>query len=101
MANDYDPRTGGFISRNPIGLTGGINTNEYALDSTGWIDPVGLANTTDGTGNSVPLNEFGIPDSLQFQPKQNITTPYQRDSACGLSPHAATAWKRVIRDQEE
>lgn len=40
---DYDPRTGRYVQRDPIGLGGGINTFAYA-DSrpTGAIDPAGL-----------------------------------------------------------
>jgi RHS repeat-associated protein len=39
----YDPHVGRFTSRDPIGLQGGINLHEYAVNSTGWIDPKGLA----------------------------------------------------------
>lgn len=34
-------------------------------------------------GNSVSMNEFGVPDRDQFQSKQNVASPYKRDSACG------------------
>ncbi|AXE31031.1 sugar-binding protein [Chromobacterium phragmitis] len=38
----YDPEIGRFISRDPIGLHGGINTHAYAPNPTLWIDPTGL-----------------------------------------------------------
>ncbi|WP_321959581.1 RHS repeat-associated core domain-containing protein, partial [Burkholderia cenocepacia] len=39
----YDPVLGRFISRDPIGLAGGINVYQYAPNGTEWIDPLGLA----------------------------------------------------------
>lgn len=34
----FDPDLDMFISRDPIGLMGGINTFQYAPNPTGWID---------------------------------------------------------------
>ena len=39
----YDPDTGRFISKDPIGLAGGINVYQYAPNPIRWIDPLGLA----------------------------------------------------------
>ncbi len=39
----YDPHSGRFISKDPIGLVGGINVWQYAPNSILWIDPLGLA----------------------------------------------------------
>nr|WP_244131742.1 RHS repeat-associated core domain-containing protein [Burkholderia multivorans] len=39
----YDPSSGRFVSKDPIGLDGGINVYQYADNPTGWIDPLGLA----------------------------------------------------------
>jgi RHS repeat-associated protein len=38
----YDPQTGRFISKDPIGLQGGLNPHLYAPDPISWIDPLGL-----------------------------------------------------------
>ncbi|QVN23351.1 RHS repeat-associated core domain-containing protein [Burkholderia pyrrocinia] len=38
----YDPATGRFISRDPIGLRGGFNVYQYGPNPIGWIDPLGL-----------------------------------------------------------
>ncbi len=38
----YDPHSGRFISKDPIGLEGGINLQQYAPNPTRWIDPLGL-----------------------------------------------------------
>ncbi|HDR9185778.1 TPA: sugar-binding protein, partial [Burkholderia vietnamiensis] len=39
----YDPASGRFVSKDPIGLSGGVNVYQYADNPTGWIDPLGLA----------------------------------------------------------
>ncbi|MDI1434916.1 RHS repeat-associated core domain-containing protein [Polyangium sorediatum] len=39
----YDPETGRYISKDPIGLAGGIEAYAYVEDPLAWIDPLGLA----------------------------------------------------------
>ncbi len=39
----YDTATGRFISKDPIGLVGGLNSHLYAPNPVGWIDPTGLS----------------------------------------------------------
>ncbi|MEN8513847.1 RHS repeat-associated core domain-containing protein [Burkholderia sp. RS02] len=39
----YDPSSGRFVSKDPIGLAGGINVYQYAPNPVGWIDPLGLS----------------------------------------------------------
>ncbi|WP_232040129.1 RHS repeat-associated core domain-containing protein [Ralstonia wenshanensis] len=39
----YDPASGWFISKDPIGLAGGLNLHAYAPNPVEWIDPLGLA----------------------------------------------------------
>ncbi|BAX59554.1 RHS repeat-associated core domain-containing protein [Burkholderia stabilis] len=39
----YDPQTGRFVSKDPIGMAGGINVFQYAPNPVGWIDPLGLS----------------------------------------------------------
>nr|WP_321788553.1 RHS repeat-associated core domain-containing protein [Paraburkholderia sp. J94] len=38
----YDPASGRFISKDPIGLAGGINAFQYAPNPISWTDPLGL-----------------------------------------------------------
>ncbi len=47
----YDPGTGRFVTRDPIGYEGGINLYGYVGNSpTGWIDPDGLKRKRDFSG---------------------------------------------------
>ncbi|WP_372405172.1 RHS repeat-associated core domain-containing protein [Acinetobacter piscicola] len=39
----YSPYVGRFISKDPIGLLGGLNTFAYAPNPIIWIDPYGLS----------------------------------------------------------
>ncbi|WP_305888020.1 RHS repeat-associated core domain-containing protein, partial [Burkholderia ubonensis] len=39
----YDPASGRFVSKDPIGLDGGINVYQYAPNPVQWVDPLGLS----------------------------------------------------------
>jgi RHS repeat-associated protein len=39
----YDPHSGRFVSKDPIGLKGGWNMHEFAPNPVAWVDPLGLA----------------------------------------------------------
>jgi RHS repeat-associated protein len=41
----YDPETGRFLSKDPIGLAGGLNEYQYVFSPLFWIDPTGLTGT--------------------------------------------------------
>ncbi|WP_371919488.1 RHS repeat-associated core domain-containing protein [Pseudomonas sp. SDI] len=36
----YDPGVGRFTTQDPIGLAGGVSLYRYAVNPTGWVDPV-------------------------------------------------------------
>ncbi|WP_284500788.1 RHS repeat-associated core domain-containing protein, partial [Microbulbifer litoralis] len=38
----YDPGVGEFVAQDPIGLSGGFNSYQYAPNPTEWVDPLGL-----------------------------------------------------------
>ncbi|RQT15728.1 DUF4329 domain-containing protein [Burkholderia contaminans] len=46
----YDPQSGRFVSKDPIGLAGGLNPWQYANNPIHWTDPVGLARTPHSGG---------------------------------------------------
>nr|WP_278644103.1 RHS repeat-associated core domain-containing protein [Burkholderia lata] len=39
----YDPGSWWFVSKDPIGLEGGLNVFQYVPNPIEWIDPLGLA----------------------------------------------------------
>ena len=39
----YDPDSGRFTQHDPIGLMGGLNLYQYAPNTLGWVDPLGLS----------------------------------------------------------
>jgi RHS repeat-associated protein len=63
----YDPQTGRFISRDPIGLQGGINVYQYAPNPTGWTHPLGLkcGSMTSRAARREAMRQAGIPTSQQ------------------------------------
>ncbi|WP_157374734.1 RHS repeat-associated core domain-containing protein, partial [Burkholderia ubonensis] len=62
----YDPDSGRFISKDPIGLQGGINVYQYAPNPVQWIDPLGLTNT-------FPSNPDDMTKVLGVDPKIGTT----------------------------
>ena len=46
----YDPQTGQFIGKDPVGYAGGLNLYRYADNPVGWIDPLGLDKFGSGKG---------------------------------------------------
>ena len=64
----YDPTSGRFISKDPIGLAGGINVYQYAPNPVGWIDPFGLkcqSGLSSRAARREAMRQAGIPTSQQ------------------------------------
>ncbi|WP_435370383.1 RHS repeat-associated core domain-containing protein [Acinetobacter indicus] len=39
----YEPHSARYVSKDPIGLEGGMNSSSYVSDPTQWVDPYGLS----------------------------------------------------------
>jgi RHS repeat-associated protein len=39
----YNPEVGRYLTQDPVKLAGGLNAYRYALNPTGWVDPLGLS----------------------------------------------------------
>ncbi|WP_175900753.1 RHS repeat-associated core domain-containing protein [Burkholderia cepacia] len=70
----YDPEVGWFVSKDPIGLRGGLNNYSLAPNSIHWVDPLGLRckkgrfATSDGAAKAVltRANPKSIRDNLEY-----------------------------------
>lgn len=63
----YEPHSARYMSKDPIGLNGGMNTSAYVSDPTQWVDPLGL---TEWTGSSYQVSVLagtGIKYDLRSQ----------------------------------
>lgn len=57
----YSPEVGAYVSRDPIGLEGGLGVHAYVGDPTVWYDPLGLVRIH--TENGVEVNAYAGPDA--------------------------------------
>ena len=73
----YDPRTGRYITSDPIGLAGGLNTYGYVFNNPlYWSDFYGLA----------PGDLFKSPDDVSKKPKKpGHKKPGQRAIASNIA----------------
>ncbi len=62
----YDPDTGQYVSRDPLGLRAGLRAYAYVDDPTTWSDPLGLAKAAGAGGGCAP----------SAAPEGGIETPY-------------------------
>jgi RHS repeat-associated protein len=104
----YDSDVGMFVSRDPIGLNGGLNTFQYGLNPIGWIDPFGLISIHDIALNKAKQLKIsqGINDATKISVVRDKITgktytgisgnPYQKISK-GLERYlptkSRTDWK--------
>ncbi|RKZ77734.1 MAG: hypothetical protein DRR16_29110, partial [Candidatus Parabeggiatoa sp. nov. 3] len=70
----YDPQTGRFISSDPIGLIGGLNTYWYAKNPVLWVDVKGLCPT------HLTLEEY-----LKWAASNSRLDDLERDYVCGIN----------------
>ncbi|RQU99004.1 RHS repeat-associated core domain-containing protein [Burkholderia cenocepacia] len=91
----YDPSSGRFVSKDPLGLAGGINAYQYVPNPISWIDPLGWAcsrpsgycvNDADQHGNLSPQpnlapgNRWQVERIYRFMPLVRLTGLIHSDS---------------------
>ena len=112
----YDPEVGRFVGQDPIGLAGGVNLYQYALNPTAFIDPLGLSfGSGKGTHNAIAtlydnngnVKASGVwrsgnmtPDeaALGF-PKSTLATHTEARITRELHPQAVPGDKLVIEGE--
>ncbi len=85
----YDPDLGRFISPDPIGLEGGLNTYAYGPNPIAWIDPMGwkhhcilLSSVTSGA-IATTSGYHDAPDTLKTQPKAHTEQKFVHELLSG------------------
>jgi len=72
----YDPDTGRYVTKDPIGLLGGLSSYTYGANPTGWIDPLGLATSMKGCNPCCGRNVSAEAAATQGISPSNLTNPY-------------------------
>jgi RHS repeat-associated protein len=102
----YDPFTGRYITQDPLGIQGGLNSYQYSgSDPINWIDPLGLikvenngfegvagkgadsAPQADAAKYSGQERQYWTKDPIEF----NGNKVYQRDDV--FDPNVVSSWK--------
>lgn len=74
---DYDPGRTRYVESDPLGLAGGINTYQYALNNPfGYIDPLGLYCLSDAVINSIAGFVGGAYAGASAAPESGPAAPY-------------------------
>ncbi|MFL1526915.1 RHS repeat-associated core domain-containing protein [Pseudomonas sp. O230] len=76
----YDPEVGRYLTPDPVKLAGGLNQYRYALNPTGWVDPLGLSGNcpqSDKPGCKAPDDTTGARVD-EGEPPLPKMTPEQR-----------------------
>ncbi|CNE02222.1 YD repeat-containing protein [Yersinia nurmii] len=61
----YDPQACCYLSPDPIGLAGGMNTYGYVHNPLSWVDPLGLAGCSTTLGRNM-MEAMGLPRSTKW-----------------------------------
>ncbi|WEF35146.1 HYD1 signature containing ADP-ribosyltransferase family protein [Pseudoduganella chitinolytica] len=90
----YDPHSGQFASRDPIGLLGGLNLHRYAPNPTEWTDPLGLNRSKAGNAqnNSKKANASNNEKQMQCRCRcaEGDNVLYHYTSSAGMAGILAT-----------
>ncbi len=69
----YDAESGRFVTQDPIGLEGGFDLYQYAINPLSWLDPTGLATYNTMPGISGFQKHHIIPQQLHDHPVLKAT----------------------------
>ncbi len=83
----YDPHSGRFVSKDPIGLAGGINSFVYAPNPVQWIDPLGLTKGCCDCKKSYLYRGVHAKPPAIDQARNGIVEPALRSGGVSASEH--------------
>ncbi|WP_370459367.1 RHS repeat domain-containing protein [Cupriavidus sp. SW-Y-13] len=94
----YDPVSGRFISKDPIGFAGGLNVFLYGPNPVGWVDPLGLARCPCDPCSAYEVGPFNrlkrrsasgddldIHHAMQKQPAAQVVVGYDQQTAPSIA----------------
>jgi len=85
----YDPRSGRFVTQDPIGLMGGDNVYAWASEPVDWIDPLGL-NPALLSQLGDDANSVGVYRFTDKTGKTYVGSTTDQDFSARLSQHMAS-----------
>ena len=85
----YHPDSGCYLSPDPLGLQGGLNTHAYVPNPTGWVDPLGLA----GCKDAFKVAKHGDMPSPRpgLQSHHGVMSAWMKQHFPGYNPNKAPA----------
>ena len=82
----YDAHGGAFLSKDPIGLAGGLNLYRYAPNEFRWIDPLGLTNDLSAAQQQIDaILQEHLPAIREVTGDPNASVGYRGSVASGIS----------------
>ena len=83
-----------FVSQDPLGLSGGENFYQFALNIQGWVDPLGLAKNR----GRVQVQGTHLEESVSWDTDKPVTVKDVQDKLEELKRKLP---KRDLKDREE
>ena len=83
-----------FVSQDPLGLSGGETFYQFALNSQGWVDPLGLAKNR----GRVQVQGTHLEESVSWDTDKPVTVKDVQDKLEELKRKLP---KRDLKDREE
>ncbi|SCC24963.1 RHS repeat-associated core domain-containing protein, partial [Gilliamella intestini] len=96
----YDPFTGRYITQDPLGILGGLNSYQYAgSDPINWIDPLGLVKVENSGFEHLELSDRHLLDRVSI-PKATGNSIFTGTRTEALADLAEIKSGVAIRDGE-